>query len=170
MLFWLFFQFGDNTPSFGNTPLNAAMGASDEPPKIDPFATTNATEQKLSTIPVAPQSEESIISAITNDTNQLNNPVAPAPSQPIAPIEPAITNPENSIPGFDLPMPPAMPDFGALPPMPPAPTGVDVNGLPLGLIILIKSSFLAVVTGMKLLGNLVVSSLSLPRYKLLLIL
>ncbi|QWQ32365.1 hypothetical protein KOY48_00475 [Candidatus Minimicrobia naudis] len=27
-------------------------------------------------------------------------------------------------------MPPAMPDFGALPPMPPAPTGVDVNGLP----------------------------------------
>jgi len=121
---------GDNTPSFGNTPLNAAMGASDEPPKIDPFATTNAAEQKLSTIPVAPQSEESIISAITNDTNQLNNPVAPAPSQPIAPIEPAITNPENSIPGFDLPMPPAMPDFGALPPMPPAPTGVDVNGLP----------------------------------------
>ena len=121
---------GDNTPSFGDTPLNAAMGASDEPPKIDPFATTNAAEQKLSTIPVAPQSEESIISAITNDTNQLNNPVAPAPSQPIAPIEPAITNPENSIPGFDLPMPPAMPDFGALPPMPPAPTGVDVNGLP----------------------------------------
>lgn len=121
---------GDNTPSFGNTPLNAAMGASDEPPKIDPFATTNVAEQKLSTIPVAPQSEESIISAITNDTNQLNNPVAPAPSQPIAPIEPAITNPENSIPGFDLPMPPAMPDFGALPPMPPAPTGVDVNGLP----------------------------------------
>ena len=121
---------GDNTPSFGNTPLNAAMGASDEPPKIDPFATTNAAEQKLSTIPVAPQSEESIISAITNDTNQLNNPVAPAPSQPIAPIEPAITNPENSIPSFDLPMPPAMPDFGALPPMPPAPTGVDVNGLP----------------------------------------
>ena len=121
---------GDNTPSFGNTPLNAAMGTSDEPPKIDPFATTNAAEQKLSTIPVAPQSEESIISAITNDTNQLNNPVAPAPSQPIAPIEPAITNPENSIPGFDLPMPPAMPDFGALPPMPPAPTGVDVNGLP----------------------------------------
>ena len=112
---------GDNTPSFGDTPLNAAMGASDEPPKIDPFATTNAAEQKLSTIPVAPQSEESIISAITN---------APAPSQPIAPIEPAITNPENSIPGFDLPMPPAMPDFGALPPMPPAPTGVDVNGLP----------------------------------------
>ena len=53
---------GDNTPSFGNTPLNAAMGASDEPPKIDPFATTNAAEQKLSTIPVAPQSEESIIS------------------------------------------------------------------------------------------------------------
>ena len=121
---------GDNTPSFGDTPLNAAMGVSDEPPKIDPFATTNAAEQKLSTIPVAPQSEESIISAITNDTNQLNNPVAPAPSQPIAPIEPAITNPENSIPGFDLPMPPAMPDFGALPPMPPAPTGVDVNGLP----------------------------------------
>ena len=121
---------GDNTPSFGDTPLNAAMGASDEPPKIDPFATTNAAEQKLSTIPVAPQSEESIISAITNDTNQLNNPVAPAPSQPIAPIEPAIINPENSIPGFDLPMPPAMPDFGALPPMPPAPTGVDVNGLP----------------------------------------
>ena len=27
-------------------------------------------------------------------------------------------------------MPPAMPDFGALPPMPPAPTGVDVSGLP----------------------------------------
>ena len=106
------------------------MGASDEPPKIDPFATTNAAEQKLSTIPVAPQSEESIISAITNDTNQLNNPVAPAPSQPIAPIEPAITNPENGIPGFDLPMPPAMPDFGALPPMPPAPTGVDVSGMP----------------------------------------
>jgi len=121
---------GDSTPSFGDAPLNAAMGASDEPPKIDPFATTNAAEQKLSTIPVAPQSEESIISAITNDTNQLNNPVAPAPSQPIAPIEPAITNPENSIPGFDLPMPPAMPDFGALPPMPPAPTGVDVSGMP----------------------------------------
>lgn len=121
---------GDNTPSFGDTPLNAAMGVSDEPPKIDPFATTNIAEQKLSTIPVAPQSEESIISAITNDTNQLNNPVAPAPSQPIAPIEPAITNLENSIPGFDLPMPPAMPDFGALPPMPPAPTGVDVSGMP----------------------------------------
>lgn len=121
---------GDNTPSFGDTPLNAAMGVSDEPPKIDPFATANIAEQKLSTIPVAPQSEESIISAIANDTNQLNNPVAPAPSQPIAPIEPAITNPENSIPGFDLPMPPAMPDFGALPPMPPAPTGVDVSGMP----------------------------------------
>ncbi|QWQ31495.1 hypothetical protein KOY49_00410 [Candidatus Minimicrobia vallesae] len=94
------YVWGDNTPSFGDTPLNAAMGASDEPPKIDPFATTNAAEQKLSTIPVAPQSEESIISAITNDTNQLNNPVAPAPSQPIAPIEPAITNPENKLPRF----------------------------------------------------------------------
>ena len=123
---------GDSTPSFGDTPLNAAMGASDEPPKIDPFATTNA-EQRLSAIPVAPQSDESIIAAITNDTNQLSTPVAVEPNQVSVSPEPVLTaplQPENTANEIALPMPPAIPDFGALPPMPPAPIGVDTAGLP----------------------------------------
>ncbi len=123
---------GDSTPSFGDTPLNAAMGASDEPPKIDPFATTNA-EQRLSTIPVAPQSDESIIAAITNDTNQLSTPLAVEPNQVGVSPEPVLAaplQPENTANEISLPMPPAIPDFGALPPMPPAPTGVDASGLP----------------------------------------
>lgn len=131
---------GDSTPSFGDTPLNAAMGESDEPPKIDPFA-NSAAEQKLSSIPVAPQSDESIIAAITNDTNQLNTAAASAPDQvnvptelaPIsAPLQPGqvAAGIENSTAGSVLPMPPAVPDFGTLPPLPPAPTGVDTAGLP----------------------------------------
>lgn len=123
---------GDSTPSFGDTPLNAAMGASDEPLKIDPFATTNA-EQRLSAIPVAPQSDESIIAAITNDTNQLSAPVAVEPNQVSVSPEPVLTaplQPESTANEIALPMPPVIPDFGALPPMPPAPIGVDTAGLP----------------------------------------
>lgn len=131
---------GDSAPSFGDTPLNAAMGVSDEPPKVDPFANT-AAEQKLSSIPVAPQSGESIIEAIASDTNQLNAPGVAAPnltsalSEPApisAPLQPGQTlaDVENSVAGITLPMPPAVPDFGALPPLPPAPTGVDTTGVP----------------------------------------
>ena len=134
---------GDSAPSFGDTPLNAAMGVSDEPPKVDPFANT-AGEQKLSSIPVAPlapQSDESIIEAIASDTNKLNASGLPAPNLASAPNEPApisaplqpgqtLVDVENSVAGAALPMPPAVPDFGALPPLPPAPTGVDTTGVP----------------------------------------
>ncbi len=82
----------DDTPSFA-IPVKCGYKASDEPPKIDLFATTNAAGAKLSTIPLRRNLKSQLFpSALLNDTNQLNAPVAPAPSQPIAPIEPAITN------------------------------------------------------------------------------
>ena len=66
---------GSNEPSFGDTPLNAAMGKSDEPPKIDPFANNSSTAalpgMGAPETPPASPADESIMDAIAKDTTQL---------------------------------------------------------------------------------------------------
>uniref|UniRef100_UPI001C9E9B5E hypothetical protein n=1 Tax=Paenibacillus tengchongensis TaxID=2608684 RepID=UPI001C9E9B5E len=63
---------GSNEPSFGDTPLNAAMGKSDEPPKIDPFANNSSTAalpgMGAPETPPASPADESIMDAIAKDT------------------------------------------------------------------------------------------------------
>ena len=89
---------GSNEPSFGDTPLNAAMGKSDEPPKIDPFANNSSTAalpgmgapETLS----AASTDESIMDAIAKDTTQLTG-------KPAAPASPAVNDRESALAAVD---------------------------------------------------------------------
>lgn len=149
---------GTTPPSFGDTPLNAAMGEPDEPPKIDPFATTNNSSTSAlpgveanSSPAIAPENEE-IMAALADDTKQLAVPAADTPVPDVtelatpavaaapspvgmptsAPIlaDSGTTAPGSGLPPVPPPPMPPLPDFNALPPLPPAPVGVDTGGLP----------------------------------------
>lgn len=89
---------GSNEPSFGDTPLNAAMGKSDEPPKIDPFANNSSTAAlpgmgAPETSPAA-SADESIMDAIAKDTTQLTG-------KPAAPASPAVNDRESALAAVD---------------------------------------------------------------------
>ena len=89
---------GSNEPSFGDTPLNAAMGKSDEPPKIDPFVNNSSTAAlpgmgAPETSPAAP-TDESIMDAIAKDTTQLTG-------KPAAPASPAVNDRESALAAVD---------------------------------------------------------------------
>ena len=89
---------GSNEPSFGDMPLNAAMGKSDEPPKIDPFVNNSSTAAlpgmgAPETSPAAP-TDESIMDAIAKDTTQLTG-------KPAAPASPAVNDRESALAAVD---------------------------------------------------------------------
>lgn len=108
---------GSNEPSFGDTPLNAAMGKSDEPPKIDPFANNSST----AALPGmgAPEtsssstSDESIMDAIAKDTTQLAG-KSPAPAQS------ATNDRESALAAVDAALSAAPPAAAAASPVQPA--------------------------------------------------
>ena len=108
---------GSNEPSFGDTPLNAAMGKSDEPPKIDPFANNSST----AALPGmgAPEtssrstSDESIRDAIAKDTTQLAG-KSPAPAQSAA------NDRESALAAVDAALSAAPPAAAAASPVQPA--------------------------------------------------
>ena len=89
---------GSNEPSFGDTPLNAAMGKSDEPPKIDPFANNSSTAalpgMGASETPPASSADESIMDAIAKDTTQLTG-------KPAASASPAVNDRESALAAVD---------------------------------------------------------------------
>ena len=104
---------GSNEPSFGDTPLNAAMGKSDEPPKIDPFANNSSTAAlpgmgapETSSIST---SDESIMDAIAKDTTQLAG-KSPAPAQSAA------NDRESALAAVDAALSAAPPAAAAIPP------------------------------------------------------
>lgn len=108
---------GSNEPSFGDTPLNAAMGKSDEPPKIDPFANNSSTAalpgmgapETLS----AASTDESIMDAIAKDTTQLTG-------KPAAPASPAVNDRESALAAVDAVLSAAPPAAAAVLPAQPA--------------------------------------------------
>lgn len=113
-------------PTMGDTPLNAAMGESDEPPKVDLF----------SEAPNAVASEVPVLSALKEDTNALSSTtehidarsevdaaLAAVPSQPQVTNVPTLADIEASQ-GL-----PPLPDFSTLPPPPPMPIGVVPEGI-----------------------------------------
>lgn len=104
---------GSNEPSFGDTPLNATMGKSDEPPKIDPFANNSSTAAlpgmgapETSSIST---SDESIMDAIAKDTTQLAG-KSPAPAQSAA------NDRESALAAVDAALSAAPPAAAAIPP------------------------------------------------------
>lgn len=148
---------GASRPALGESPLNAAMGKSDEPPSIDPFATTNkdeaviaalkeetqalATKQAQATAsPSLPDSERDARAAITEAL------AAAPPLEPAASPAPVVSSPPlptvSSAPAtladiesnvmHGLPPLPDFSDFSGsgLPPLPPAPIGTADGGLP----------------------------------------
>ena len=108
---------GSNEPSFGDTPLNAAMGKSDEPPKIDPFANNSSTAAlpgmgAPETSP-ASSADESIMDAIAKDTTQLTG-------KPAAPASPAVNDRESALAAIDAALSAAPPAAAAVLPAQPA--------------------------------------------------
>ena len=107
---------GSNEPSFGDTPLNAAMGKSDEPPKIDPFANNSSTAAlpgmgAPETPPAAPAAaDESIMDAIAKDTTQLTG-------KPAAPASPAVNDRESALAAVDAALSAAPPAAAAVLPV-----------------------------------------------------
>jgi len=108
---------GSNEPSFGDTPLNAAMGKSDEPPKIDPFANNSSTAALpgMGTPETSPASsaDESIMDAIAKDTTQLAGKSA-------APASPAVNDRESALAAVDAALSVASPAAAAVLPAQPA--------------------------------------------------
>ena len=110
---------GSNEPSFGDTPLNAAMGKSDEPPKIDPFANNSSTAAlpgmgASETPPASPAAaDESIMDAIAKDTTQLTG-------KPAAPASPAVNDRESALAAVDAALSAAPPAAVAASPVQPA--------------------------------------------------
>lgn len=108
---------GSNEPSFGDTPLNAAMGKSDEPPKIDPFANNSSTAalpgMGASETPPASSADESIMDAIAKDTTQLTG-------KPAAPASPAVNDRESALAAIDAALSAAPPAAAAVLPAQPA--------------------------------------------------
>lgn len=133
---------GNEPPTFGEAPINAAAGPSDEPAPVDIFAEPlsqppSSHDDSLATAladPLTPMTDTSVPAADAQQSALADvnaafgspEPVAtpPAPGIPtLADIEAQAMTPQ--VPGL-----PPMPDFNSLPPLPPAPTGVDVTGLP----------------------------------------
>lgn len=108
---------GSNEPSFGDTPLNAAMGKSDEPPKIDPFANNSSTAalpgMGASETPSASSADESIMDAIAKDTTQLTG-------KPAVPAPPAVNDRESALAAVDAALSAAPPAAAAASPVQPA--------------------------------------------------
>ena len=108
---------GSNEPSFGDTPLNAAMGKSDEPPKIDPFANNSSTAalpgMGAPETPPASPADESIMDAIAKDTTQLTGKLA-------APASPAVNDRESALAAVDAALSAAPPAAAAASPVQPA--------------------------------------------------
>ena len=110
---------GSNEPSFGDTPLNAAMGKSDEPPKIDPFANNSSTAAlpgmgASETPPASPAAaDESIMDAIAKDTTQLTG-------KPAAPASPAVNDRESALAAVDAALSAAPPAAAVASPVQPA--------------------------------------------------
>ncbi len=108
---------GSNEPSFGDTPLNAAMGKSDEPPKIDPFANNSSTAalpgMGASETPPASSADESIMDAIAKDTTQLTG-------KPAASASPAVNDRESALAAVDAALSAAPPAAAAASPVQPA--------------------------------------------------
>ena len=108
---------GSNEPSFGDTPLNAAMGKSDEPPKIDPFANNSSTAAlpgmgAPETSP-ASSADESIMDAIAKDTTQLTG-------KPAAPASPTVNDRESALAAVDAALSAAPPAAAVASPVQPA--------------------------------------------------
>lgn len=104
---------GDDTPSFSDSPLNATIAGSDEPPKVDPFAAA----------PSAGKSGDDVLSALKEETKKIAEPAASgASSTPAAPMTTLADIEANISHGL-----PPMPDFSQLPPLPPAPVGAAVG-------------------------------------------
>lgn len=148
---------GESRPALGESPLNAAMGKSDEPPSVDPFATTNkdeaviaalkeetqalADKQTQSTAPPSlPDSERDARAAIT-EALAAAPPLEPAASPalvvsssplPTVSSAPATLADIESNVMHGLPPLPDFSDFSGsgLPPLPPAPVGAADGGLP----------------------------------------
>ena len=108
---------GSNEPSFGDTPLNAAMGKSDEPPKIDPFANNSSTAalpgMGAPETPPASPADESIMDAIAKDTTQLTG-------KPAAPASPAVNDRESALAAVDAALSATPPAAAAALPAQPA--------------------------------------------------
>lgn len=108
---------GSNEPSFGDTPLNAAMGKSDEPPKIDPFANNSSTAalpgMGAPETPPASSADESIMDAIAKDTTRLTG-------KPAAPASPAVNDRESALAAVDAALSAAPPAAAAVLPAQPA--------------------------------------------------
>lgn len=108
---------GSNEPSFGDTPLNAAMGKSDEPPKIDPFANNSSTAalpgMGAPETPPASPADESIMDAIAKDTTQLTGKSA-------APASQVVNDRESALAAVDAALSAAPPAAVAASPVQPA--------------------------------------------------
>lgn len=148
---------GASRPALGESPLNAAMGKSDEPPSVDPFATTNkdeaviaalkeetqalADKQTQSTAPPSlPDSERDARAAITEAlaaAPPLESAASPAPVVSPSPL-PTVSSAPATLADIEsnvmhgLPPLPDFSDFSGsgLPPLPPAPVGTADGGLP----------------------------------------
>lgn len=122
---------GSEQPSFGDTPLNAAMGPSNEPASIDPFA-----KPPVAPLAAAP-ANDSIMTALANDTNQLAASLPPASTEvdekqsALAAVDAALAVSEPS-PVLTPDLQPLTPTSATLPPveatgMPTAPTMADIE-------------------------------------------
>lgn len=148
---------GASRPALGESPLNAAMGKSDEPPSVDPFATANkdeaviaalkeetqalADKQTQSTAPPSlPDSERDARAAITEAlaaAPPLEPAASPAPVVSSSPL-PTVSSAPATLADIEsnvmhgLPPLPDFSDFSGsgLPPLPPAPVGTADGGLP----------------------------------------
>lgn len=148
---------GESRPALGESPLNAAMGKSDEPPSVDPFATTNkdeaviaalkeetqalaAKQTQSATSPSLPDSERDARAAITEAlaaAPPLEAAASPAPVASSSPL-PAVSSAPATLADIESSVMhglPPLPDFSdfsgsGLPPLPPAPIGAADGGLP----------------------------------------
>ena len=148
---------GESRPALGESPLNAAMGKSDEPPSVDPFATTNkdeaviaalkeetqalaAKQTQSATSPSLPDSERDARAAITEAlaaAPPLETAASPAPVASSSPL-PAVSSAPATLADIESSVMhglPPLPDFSdfsgsGLPPLPPAPIGAADGGLP----------------------------------------
>ena len=115
---------GDAKPSLGDSPLNATIAGSDEPPKVDPFAGA----------PTSSTANDDVLSALKEETQKIAEP-APASDDGAAAASSAAagtTTLAEIEANISHGLPP-MPDFSQLPPLPPAPVGVASDGANTGL-------------------------------------
>lgn len=148
---------GASRPALGESPLNAAMGKSDEPPSVNPFATTNKDEAVIAALkeetqaladkqtqstasPSLPDSERDARAAITEAlaaAPPLEPAASPAPVVSSSPL-PTVSSAPATLADIEsnvmhgLPPLPDFSDFSGsgLPPLPPAPVGAADGGLP----------------------------------------